>query len=166
MTHTITETLLARWRERSGRERLMLVIMGVAVAAFLLWFAVAAPLISWRRAAIERYAEAASAATIVRPAVGPGSQLSETEATLDDALTLAADAGLSARLIEGDGQGTGVEIDSATANALFSWLAAMEDSGSSIQHLSVLENADATLQATVVWTLGQRRAAEVGRGTQ
>ena len=59
---TASNSAIARlsdaWSARTPRERLMLAVMAVAIAAVVLWFAVISPLLTWRRDAIEDYGDA------------------------------------------------------------------------------------------------------------
>lgn len=136
------------WSARTPRERLMLAVMAVAVAAFVLWFAVISPLLTWRRDAIEDYGDAAQAHATVQASVQPAVTSGAVGSAQTRVARLAQDHGLQAAITEADGQ-VEVRIEAAPAEAVFAWIAALETDRIAVRSLSVLENADATVQAEV-----------------
>lgn len=57
------------WLNREPRERVMLVVMGIAVAAFMLWLGLLRPLQAWAHEARARHDRAAAELAWVRSAV-------------------------------------------------------------------------------------------------
>ena len=93
-------------------------------------------------AAVQTHALASAAAGI--NTVGG---VARTPADIEALLTgSAADAGVAVQVSQ-DGAETTFTVESAETARLFGWVAALERSGLTIASLSVLENADATLQA-------------------
>src|SRR5690606_5999513 len=119
-------------------------------AAFIAWFILVMPLLAWRAAATERLEQAAETRALAAAASRLGAP-SDSSRPLTEVLALAEaaaeTAGIEVRLrVEEDGVSFAVE--SAETAPLFAWIAALERThGLTVSSLSVLENADATLQA-------------------
>lgn len=146
------------WDGRSVREQRMLAVMGLLVAAVLVWLLVVRPAWAWREAAAERRVEAtadlarietglaARAPEPVKAAMPPSMTLAEVE----QAARAAAEAvGLTVALsVDGEG-GIAFDASGVTSAALFGWLAALKsDYGVETRAVTVIERADATLDAS------------------
>ena len=137
------------WDGRTAREHVMLGVLGGVLALVLAWFLILAPLLAWKVGAADRLDAAvqthalASAAAGIDTAGGVARSSDDIEALLTDS---AAEAGVAVQVSQ-DGAETTFTVESAETARLFGWVAALERSGLTIASLSVLENADATLQA-------------------
>jgi general secretion pathway protein M len=142
------------WAGRSQREQRMLAVMGGALALFFLWFAVVQPIVGWRAAAEERLIRARNEQAVIVDGLARlkgrgGARPLAAAAALPVAEAAAAAAGLTPQLQpDGTGRRLAFTIDSAPAPAVLGWLAALErDHGMRVAELTVVENADATVQA-------------------
>lgn len=130
-------TLLAWWRSRAPRERILLAVMVLAIVAFLAWFAVLRPLGRWQQEAAADRLAAVAALEGVRTARAElatfRSALPEPEpmdASVEELLTrTAAASGVAlARKQVRDGLVV-VGIDAVEAPALLAWLDALARQG-------------------------------------
>ncbi len=146
---------------RSPRERLMLGLMGLALAAFALWYGLYAPLLAARDRAQASYEAAVQAQTQVKRTVTRIKALRvavkppQVTASPEDAIRTSAEAaGLSLARVEPDpAGGLRVAIDAAPATALFPWLAGLQrDYGLAAQTLTVVKGEEGGLRvdATLV----------------
>ena len=130
-------SLLDWWRSRAQRERVMLVVMLLAVAAFLAWFALLRPLSRWQQDAA---AERAGATALLAEVRAARAELARFQAALPDAQpepvaleellprsATAAGVALS-RQQERDGLLI-AGIDAVQAPALLAWLDALARRG-------------------------------------
>ncbi|MEB2110815.1 type II secretion system protein GspM [Xanthomonas campestris pv. campestris] len=105
------------WQQRAPRERVMLAVMGAAIAAFIAWYAILVPLRQWRSAAQARYDTAAQALLDAQ-----GRQR-RAAVTLADILQAARDAGVATgpapRAVAGAVE---LQIDAVNSPTLFAWL--------------------------------------------
>ncbi len=139
----------AWWDGRSQREKALLGVLGVGLAAFLLWFAALDPLFGWRRAAEARYAAAAADeaavgrilahVALLKAPAAPASAGRPLDAVVSET---AAAAGVNLSRIEADpAGGLRVASPSASASVLFPWLAILQQQhGVVATHLTVLRN--------------------------
>ena len=144
------------WDGRSLREQRMLAVMGLLIAAVLIWLLAVRPAFAWRAAAAERRGEAT--ASLTRIETGLAGRAPKTTraaiplAEVEQAARAAAEAaGLAVTLsVDGDG-GLAFDAPGVTSAALFGWLAALKsDYGVETRAVTVIEKADATLDATGV----------------
>ena len=137
------------WDGRTAREHVMLGVLGAVLVLVLAWFLILAPLLAWKAGAADRLDVAvqthalASAAAGIDTAGGAARSPDDIEALLNDS---AAEAGVAVQVTT-EGGGVSFAVESAETARLFGWIAALERAGLIIDNLSVLENADATLQA-------------------
>ena len=137
------------WDGRTAREHMMLGVLGGVLALVLAWFLILAPLLAWKADAADRLDAAvethalASAAAGIDTAGGVARTPADIEALLTES---AAEAGVAVQ-VTAEGGGATFTVESAETARLFGWIAALERAGLTIDSLSVLENADATLQA-------------------
>lgn len=117
------------WQARDGRERRMLAVMVVMVAAFAYWYGLIVPLQRLRAAAHEDYRQAvhetqAIAADLARIAAlhRAGTRLPSAESLQVAVLAAAEEAGLAISRQRGDGDGFEIGIDSAGAAQVLGWL--------------------------------------------
>lgn len=142
------------WDGRSVREQRMLAVMGLLVAGVLVWLLVVRPAWAWREAAAERRVEATASLSRIETGLARRAPV-EVKATMaladvEQAARGAAEAtGLTVVLsVDGEG-GLAFEAPGVTSAALFGWLAALKgEYGVETRGLTVIENADATLDAT------------------
>lgn len=142
------------WDGRSAREQRMLAIMGLLIAAVLIWLLAVRPAFAWREAAAERRLEATASLTRIEAGLagraptraGAAMLLAEVEQA---ARSAAEAAGLTVTLSVDEAGGIGFDAPGVTSAALFGWLASLKaDYGVETRDLTVIENADATLDAT------------------
>jgi general secretion pathway protein M len=144
------------WDGRSVREQRMLAVMGLLVAAVVIWLLVLRPAWSWREAAAERRLEATASLTRIETGLA-GQTPTDAKASLalaevEQAARSAAEAAGLSIVLSVDGQG-GIAFDASgvTSAALFGWLSGLKaDYGVETRAVTVVENADATLDATGV----------------
>lgn len=155
--NSLIQTASLWWSGRSVREQRMLAVMGVLVAALLVWLLVVRPAWAWRETAAERRIEAT--ADLVRIESGlaardpaqakasgaPGMTLAEVE----QAARSAAEAtGLPVTLSVDETGGIAFDAPGVTSAALFGWLATLKaEYAVDAVDLTVIENADVTLDA-------------------
>lgn len=142
------------WDGRSVREQRMLGIMGLLIAAVLIWLLVVRPAWAWREAAAERRIEATAGLTRIESGLaaraptkaGAAMPLAEVEQA---ARSAAEAAGLTVVLTVDEAGGIAFDASGATSAALFGWLASLKtEYGVETRDLTVIENADATLDAS------------------
>ncbi len=142
------------WDGRSVREQRMLAVMGLLIAAVLIWLLVLRPAWAWREAAAERRVEATAAQTRIETGLvartptrtGTAMPLAEVEQA---ARSAAEAAGLAVALTVDEAGGIAFDASGATSAALFGWLASLKtEYGVETRDLTVIENADATLDAS------------------
>lgn len=149
----LTGLLLQWWQGRTVRERRLLGAMLVLLAATAVWLLVVRPANAWRSAASERRAQAEATAAAVgrdlgRLAVRPRSPAAADREGLEPLVRRTAEAaGLAPALAMDTAGGLGFQLASAPSGAALAWVSALEtDHGLRICRLSVVENADATVQ--------------------
>lgn len=144
------------WDGRSAREQRMLAIMGLLIAAVLIWLLVIRPAFAWREAAAERRVEATASLTRIETGLaartptkaGAPMPLAEVEQAARGA---AESAGLSVTLSVDEAGGIGFDAPGVTTATLFGWLSSLKTGyGVAVAEVTVIENADATLDATGV----------------
>jgi general secretion pathway protein M len=148
----VFEPVLTWWGARTLRERRMLALMGALCAATAVWLGVVRPVLDWREQAADRRQRAAAALSQVHH------DLSRLAGPTDRADPIPMDgleplvrrttdaAGLTVSLAMGADGRLGFRLAAATSGSAFDWLSSLErDHRLSLCRLSVLENADATL---------------------
>lgn len=149
----LTGPLMQWWQGRTVRERRLLGAMLVLLAATALWLLVVRPANAWREAASERRARAEATAAAVsrdlgRLAARPRAAAAAGREGLEPLVRRTAEAaGLAPVLaMDADG-GLGFQLASAPSGPALAWVSALEtDHGLRVCRLSVVENADATVQ--------------------
>jgi general secretion pathway protein M len=137
------------WATRSERERWLVGAMLVLAVVLLGWLLVARPLSDALDAAKMRHGDAAvalaEARARARPAAGGPAASGPVDAI---AVRTAAAAGFPGARIAGQGPGRAVvSLDAARPQALFAWLAQMEQQGLVVERLRVQANQDRTVSA-------------------
>lgn len=144
------------WDGRSAREQKMLAVMGLLIAAVLIWLLVVRPASAWRAAAAERRGEATASLTRIETGLaartptkaGAPMPLAEVEQA---ARSAAEAAGLSVTLSVDEAGGIGFDAPGVTTATLFGWLSTLKtEYGVKAVGVTVVENADATLDASGV----------------
>jgi general secretion pathway protein M len=139
------------WNDRSPRERVLLVIMAVLLAALLLWLVVLRPLAAARAqamidasAAVSRRAEAQALIAAIR--ARPSASGTPVLDTLNRRL---AEAGLQASRLDAQGPGQAVvEIAAINGRLLLGWASGLESrDGLVIEQLEATRNPDQSVQA-------------------
>jgi general secretion pathway protein M len=142
------------WDGRSVREQRMLAVMGLLVAAVLIWLLILRPAWAWREAAAERRVEATAALTRIETGLaartptraGTSMPLADVEQAARGA---AESAGLTVALSVDEAGGIAFDASGVTSVGLFGWLATLKaEYGVETRALTVIENADATLDAS------------------
>jgi general secretion pathway protein M len=142
------------WAQRSGRERRLLGVMLVLLAALLVWLLLLRPLASARAAAQADAVAAAAqlaqgqalaAAIKARPAATPAPVLDVLNRRL-------AEAGLRPERLEAQGPGQAlVEIAAINGRLLIGWASALEQQdGLVIEQLEAARNPDQSVRARLL----------------
>lgn len=140
------------WDGRTARERRLLLAMCVLLALAAVWLAVVRPALDWREAAADRRHRAATTATAIRgdlarlPSQARPANASPSGGMEPLVRRTAGTAGLDPVLSMHPDGGLGFQLASAHSGTALAWLAALEvDQGLRLCQLSVVENADATV---------------------
>ncbi|HZW16507.1 MAG TPA: type II secretion system protein GspM [Brevundimonas sp.] len=142
------------WDGRTRRERQMLTVMALLVAAVVVWLGIVRPLDGWRHEAAGDRARAEAHLIEVRTALTRLASGTEGEGRATDArglepmlLQTAEAAGLQLTTGMDPSGRFGFRAANAPSAAVFGWLAALQTThGLQPVSLSVVENADASLQ--------------------
>lgn len=153
MTRLI-DPLLVWWDGRTVRERRMLAVMAVLLAAVLAWLAVVRPAMAWRDEAGRQRTVAAADLAAVQTALrqlGPksaGAPVATDAGGLEPVVVQTAEAAGLTVTTGMDASGRlGFRISNGSSAAVFGWLAALQTAhGIEVVSLGVVENTDATLQ--------------------
>ena len=141
------------WEARSERERWLVGLMLGLAAILLLWLVVVRPLSDALDAAKMRHGNAAAALAQARARTQPLSTSAPAASGPADAIAArtAAAAGFPGARIAGQGPGrASVSLDAARPQALFGWIAQMEQAGLVVERLRAQANQDHTLSAEMV----------------
>jgi general secretion pathway protein M len=146
------------WEMRSERERWLAGTMLVLALVLLVWLLVVRPLSDALDAARMRHGDAAVALAEARARTAPAGGGGPAAAGPVDAIVTrtAGAAGFPAARVVAMGPGrAAVSLDAARPQALFGWIAQMEQAGLVVERLRARANQDHTLSAEL--TLGARR---------
>ncbi|WP_292032524.1 MULTISPECIES: type II secretion system protein GspM [unclassified Brevundimonas] len=146
------------WGGRSAREQRMLAVMGLLIAAVLVWLLVVRPAWAWREAAADRRIEATASLARIEGGLAARGATTKAEASASATMNLAeveqaarsaAEAtGLPVTLSVDETGGIGFDAPGVTSAALFGWLATLKtEYAVDAVDLTVIENADVTLDA-------------------
>jgi general secretion pathway protein M len=148
----------AWWNARSERERWLVGTMLVLALILLGWLLIVRPLSDALDAARMRHGEAAVALALARARAEPSAAVGPAASGPVDSIVArtAAAAGFPGARIASQGPGRAiVSLDAARPQALFGWVAQMEQQGLVVERLRAQANADHTLSAEM--TLEARR---------
>lgn len=148
----------AWWEVRSERERWLVGLMLALAAILLLWLLVVRPLSDALDAAKARHGNAAVALAQARARALPAATSSPAASGPIDSIIArtAAGSGFPAARIAAQGPSrASVSIDAARPQALFGWIAQMEQAGLVVERLRAQANPDHTIAAEI--TLRARR---------
>lgn len=138
----------AWWDGRTLREQRMLAVMGLAIAAVLIWLLIVRPAWAWRADAAEARAVAEADLAMVRTATGRLSGGDGATGAVDVSAVVAEVGGVTGLTpvmgMSADG-GLGFSLTNVSTAAAFGWLAALHDRKVEATTLNVVENADATI---------------------
>ena len=149
------------WRERTGREQMLLGIMLVLAAGIIGWFGVVQPLRVARTDAAERLeranadlADITAKSTSIRTAEARG-RVDASSPLLESVRVRATDAEIPVDALVANGEGAvTLRIAAIKPAALLGWIADLEvRDGIAVDRLVLTPNADATVAAE----LGLRR---------
>ena len=134
---------------RSVREQRMLAGMGVAIALFVGWFGLVAPLLAFRADAARDLARAQADHALLSALSGrAGTVGGRAAAEIENVAAAAASAaGVTATFTARPDGAVRFAVSGAGTGPLFAWLAELERAGLVVRELGVTENADATLRA-------------------
>ena len=141
------------WEARSERERWLVGLMLVLAVILLLWLLIVRPLSDALDAAKMRHGNAAAALAQARArAQPPTSSAPATSGPIDAvAARTTTSAGFPGARIAGQGPGrASVSLDAARPQALFGWIAQMEQAGLVVERLRAQANQDHTLSAEMI----------------
>jgi general secretion pathway protein M len=149
--------LRALWLARSERERWLLGLMFALAALVLVWFLVLRPLGDMLSAAEQRHGEAVAALAQARSQAAAIAALErrrpdETAQPVETAVAASAsDAGFQLSALQSEGPGrVSLAIGAARPQALFGWIAVLEERGYVVERLSATSNPDRTLSAQLL----------------
>jgi len=149
------------WDGRTRREQQMLAVMALLVAAVIIWLGIVRPLTDWREQAARDRAQAETRLTEVRTALGrlqpPAGEGRPADAQgLEPVIRQTAEAAGIEITTGMDASGRlGFRAANAPSRALFGWLGALQTThGLQPVSLSVVENADASLQVEGAFEVG------------
>lgn len=138
----------AWWDGRTLRERRMLALMGLVVAAVLVWLLIVRPVRTWREDVADARLVAEANLDLVRRVAGRESSAGMSQGNMNLQATVEqANAATGATPVLGmsaDGE-LGFSLTNVSTNTAFGWLAALQDLKVGVTSLNVVENADATL---------------------
>ncbi|HYD38108.1 MAG TPA: type II secretion system protein GspM [Allosphingosinicella sp.] len=149
--------LRALWLARTARERWLLGIMLALLALVAVWFLILRPLGDMLSAAKERHgtavaalaearSQAAAIASLERGRPGGSAQPVETEVA-----AAASEAGFQLSALQAEGADrVSFAIGAARPQALFGWIAAIEQRGYVVERLNATSNPDRTLSAQIL----------------
>ena len=135
-----TSRLLAWYESREKRERILIVVGGAVLAAYVGYAGMVQPLSSMRKTALADIAKYEAVSARITAAGDDLSLVAATGATLPDAsiITQSATAvGLVIRRIEPEGERTRIEVEDAEFAVLIDWLARLETEHS--LHIATIE---------------------------
>jgi general secretion pathway protein M len=148
--------LTSYWGERSTRERVMLMVMAVLLAATLLWLGIWRPGVAAREAAQMRLIAAVQARedvarqlAVLKSAPPPTAGSSIAPVELVAAAAQATGFELSRNAAEGADR-VAVEIASARTPALVAWLGALGKQGLVADQVQMTPKSDGTLSVSLV----------------
>lgn len=138
------------WELRSRREQWLIQVMMVLAVLVLGWLLVVRPLTDSLAAAKARHDAAVMALGEARARATPGASPTAPAAGPVDALVArtANEAGFTNARITSQGvERASVAVDAARPQALFGWVARLEQSGLVVERLTTRPNGDRTLAA-------------------
>jgi general secretion pathway protein M len=150
--------MTAWWDMRSARERWLIRAMLSIAAILLIWLLIVRPLADALDSAKMRHGDAAVALAEARARALPPATSAPAASGPVEAIVArtAAAAGFPGARIAASGPGrANVGLDAARPQALFGWIAQMEQQGLIVERLRVQANQDHTLSAEI--SLGARR---------
>jgi len=150
--------MIAWWEARSARERWLVGAMLALAAILFFWLLVVRPLSDALDAAKMRHGDAAIALAEARARARRAAGTGPAAAGAVDAIVTrtAAASGFPGTRVSAQGPGRAVAVlDAARPQALFLWVAQMEQSGLVVERLRAAANQDHTLSAEL--TLAARR---------
>ena len=150
----LTGPILVWWDGRTPRERRMLAVMAVLLAAVLAWLTVVRPALTWRAEAAHQRALAEADLAFVRAGLGQlaprraGTPVPVDAGGLEPLVLQTAEAaGLTVTTGMDPSGRLGFRIANGSSAAVFGWLAGLQTAhGVEVVSLGVVENTDATLQ--------------------
>lgn len=150
-----SSALSGAWGRLTRRERVMVAIMGLAVAGLVLWLGFRG-LSDWRDEAQRRFQRAGAdhAAILAAARWAEGRRGTPAPDGLEaEARRLAQDQGLTLAAVtpEPDGVLT-LDIEAGASTAIFAWLANLEARGVAIRAFSAVPGPDGGLQARATLT--------------
>lgn len=138
------------WRELSGRERVLVAIMGVLIAIVVIWLGIARPVESALENARARQAEALDRNVAIRTKVKllqamPARTPASSQGPLDQIVSQSAgEEGFTLERTQAQGDGrVEIAIASARPTALFGWLVKLEAQGVVVDTLTMQPAATA-----------------------
>ncbi|MBB3871392.1 type II secretion system protein GspM [Brevundimonas mediterranea] len=138
----------AWWDGRTLREQRMLTVMGLAIAAVLVWLLIVRPAWTWRADAAEARAVAEADLALVQTATGRMVRTDAASSDVDVAAVVAevgSITGVTPVMGMSPDGGLGFSLTNVSSTAAFGWLAALHDRKVEATTLNVVENADATI---------------------
>jgi general secretion pathway protein M len=149
--------LRAMWLARTPRERWLLGVMFALAALVLAWFLVLRPLGDMLSEAKERHGNAVAALAETRSQAAAIAALERRQpaAAAEPAETAvaaaASQAGFQPSSLQAEGPGrVSLAIGAARPQALFGWVAALEEQGFVVERLNASSNPDRTLSAQIL----------------
>ncbi len=152
------------WRDRSGREQIMLLMMAALLVVIIGWLGVLRPLASARAAATERLAAAEGALGDVRAmtvairAAEARARPASTTPVIERIGSRITEAGLTAERLASDSDGrVTMRVPAVKPAILLRWIADIESRDAIIvDRLAITRNGDATVAADLAFRAARR----------
>lgn len=152
------------WRDRSSRERVLLLVMAALLAATIAWLAVLRPLAVARGAAADRLATLETALgevqamTLAIRAAEARARPASTVPVIERIASRASEAGLTAERLAADSDGrVTVRVPAVKPAILLRWVADIEArDGIIVDRLAITRNGDATVAADLAFRAVRR----------
>lgn len=155
------QAALTWWQGRDAREQRLLAVLGVLLAAMLVWLAILRPLAAFRESAIERHARVAAMMPSVHAAAAgiaaeDGAPARGDGRAVRDVVAAAANAaGLEFTSTQPEEGGVLVSIAAVKPTFLFGWIAGLErNEGIVADRVLVQRNDDSTVSAQIGFSDG------------
>jgi general secretion pathway protein M len=156
--------ILPWWRDRSGREQVMLLVMAVLLVVTIGWLGILRPLAAARATAAERLATTESALgdvkamTVAIRAAEVRTRPASNTPVIERIGSRATEAGLTTERLTSDGDGrVSLRVPAVKPAILLRWIADIEArDGIIADRVAITRNGDATVAADLAFRAARR----------